>query len=93
MDCAFNKDSLTLFQLGTLFWVGFVHFPGRLQAAHVSLVPITRAFYPTQQRDWVIDFWNLNVKWVFVAAPFGFLIMLLFYYDHVSITELRVGQS
>ncbi|KAK9242020.1 HCO3 transporter family-domain-containing protein [Lipomyces tetrasporus] len=25
---------------------------------------------------------GLDVKWVFVAIPFGFLIMLLFYYDH-----------
>ncbi|KAJ4301460.1 hypothetical protein N0V90_003552 [Kalmusia sp. IMI 367209] len=33
-------------------------------------------------RNWVIDFWNLDVGWVFVALPFGFLTMLLFYYDH-----------
>jgi hypothetical protein len=30
----------------------------------------------------VIDFWTRDVKWVFVALPFGFLMMLLFYYDH-----------
>jgi TRAP-type C4-dicarboxylate transport system permease small subunit len=47
-------------------------------------VPITGAFEPTQNRNWVIDFWTLDVKWVFVALPFGFLMMLLFYYDHVS---------
>jgi TRAP-type C4-dicarboxylate transport system permease small subunit len=47
-------------------------------------VPITGAFEPTQDRNWVIDFWNLDVKWVFAALPFGFLMMLLFYYDHVS---------
>ncbi|PMB71401.1 putative transporter [Beauveria bassiana] len=32
--------------------------------------------------SWVIEFWTLDVKWVFVAMPFGFLLMLLFYYDH-----------
>ncbi|KAF3020289.1 hypothetical protein E8E14_013347 [Neopestalotiopsis sp. 37M] len=66
----------------TLFWVGFVHIPGRLQDAHTSQLPVTKAFSPTQPRDWLLDFWNLPVKWIFVAIPFGFLVMLLFYYDH-----------
>ncbi|KAH7027279.1 HCO3 transporter family-domain-containing protein [Microdochium trichocladiopsis] len=66
----------------TLFWVGFSHIPGTLKSTHVTRVPVTAAFYPTQSRSWLIDFWNLDVKWVFVALPFGFLVMLLFYYDH-----------
>lgn len=72
------------FVFPTLFWVGFSHFPGRLENTGLYRVPIVGAFEPTQQRNWVIDFWNLDVKWVFVALPFGFLMMLLFYYDHVS---------
>lgn len=72
------------FVFPTLFWVGFSHFPGRLANTEVYRVPIVGAFEPTQQRNWIIDFWNLDVKWVFVAVPFGFLMMLLFYYDHVS---------
>ncbi|KAI8689142.1 hypothetical protein NCS55_00170300 [Fusarium keratoplasticum] len=67
---------------GTLFWVGFSHFPGTLKSTHIERVPVTKAFHPTQPRNWLIDFWNLDVKWVFVAIPFGFLTMLLFYYDH-----------
>jgi hypothetical protein len=67
--------------------VGFAHIPGHLKEAGLSLVPISKAFYPTQPRDWVIDFWNLGTKWVFVAMPFGFLLMLLFYYDHVRHTS------
>lgn len=70
------------FVFPTLFWVGFSHFPGRLGRTDLYRVPIVGAFEPTQPRDWVIDFWNLDVKWVFVALPFGFLMMLLFYYDH-----------
>ncbi|KAF2460343.1 HCO3 transporter family-domain-containing protein [Lineolata rhizophorae] len=66
----------------TLFWVGFGHFPGRLKEAHISHVPTVGAFEPTQPRSWFIKFWEIDVKWVFVAIPFGFLIMLLFYYDH-----------
>ncbi|KAF2009183.1 HCO3 transporter family protein [Aaosphaeria arxii CBS 175.79] len=66
----------------TLFWVGFAHFPGRLHHSGITYVPIHKAFHPTQPRSWLIDFWNLDAKWVFVALPFGFLLMLLFYYDH-----------
>ncbi|KAK8036183.1 hypothetical protein PG993_008797, partial [Apiospora rasikravindrae] len=66
----------------TLFWVGFSHIPGRLKDASISKVPITEAFHPTQPRGWLLEFWTLPVPWVFVALPFGFLLMLLFYYDH-----------
>ncbi|KAI2846644.1 hypothetical protein CBS63078_254 [Aspergillus niger] len=73
---------LTIRQIGTIFWVGFAHIPGNLKATGISFVPITRAFYPTQPRGWLIHFWELETKWVFAALPFGFLVMLLFYYDH-----------
>ncbi|KAL5390682.1 hypothetical protein DPSP01_001753 [Paraphaeosphaeria sporulosa] len=66
----------------TLFWVGFAHIPGHLKGTHQTFVPVSKAFQPTQPRNWVIDFWNLDVSWVFVSLPFGFLTMLLFYYDH-----------
>lgn len=69
----------------TIFWVGFSHIPGNLKAANISRVPISKAFYPTQPRGWLIHFWELDVKWVFAALPFGFLLMLLFYYDHVRL--------
>jgi hypothetical protein len=72
------------FVFPTLFWVGFSHFPGRLENTGLYRVPVSQAFQPTQDRNWVIEYWNLDVKWVFVALPFGFLMMLLFYYDHVS---------
>ncbi|EPS31285.1 hypothetical protein PDE_06240 [Penicillium oxalicum 114-2] len=70
------------YPIGTIFWVGFTHIPGPLKAADVTRVPISRAFYPTQPRSWLIPFWELDAKWVFAALPFGFLVMLLFYYDH-----------
>ena len=74
-------DSL---QIATIFWTGFSHFPGQLRATNIHKLPHTRAFYPTVNRGWLIEFWNLEVKWIFVALPIGFLLMLLFYYDHVS---------
>jgi hypothetical protein len=81
------------FVFPTLFWVGFSHFPGRLSSTDLYRVPTVGAFEPTQPRNWVIDFWNLDVKWVFVAVPFGFLMMLLFYYDHVGQMCLEFPQT
>ncbi|KAI8243232.1 putative transporter [Colletotrichum sp. SAR 10_98] len=76
----------------TVFWVGFSHIPGPLKDAHIMRVPIEAAFHPTQPRNWLIDFWNLDFKWVFVAMPFGFLTMLLFYYDHNVSTLILLGR-
>ncbi|KAI4722441.1 hypothetical protein E4T48_01404 [Aureobasidium sp. EXF-10727] len=70
------------YPLGTVSWVGFSHFPGNLKRTDVSYLPISKSFYPTADRSWLIHFWHLDAKWVFVALPFGFLLMLLFYYDH-----------
>ena len=70
-------------QIATIFWTGFSHIPGTLKKSDIQTLPHTRAFYPTVDRGWLIDFWNLSVKWVFVAMPIGFLMMLLFYFDHV----------
>lgn len=70
------------YPIATIFWTGFSHIPGTLKRADIRTLPHTRAFYPTVPRPWVVDFWNLPVKWVFVAMPIGFLVMLLFYFDH-----------
>lgn len=70
------------YPIATIFWTGFAHFPGNLAQVDFLYLPETRAFYPTVDRPWVVDFWNLSAKWIFVAIPFGFLMTLLFYYDH-----------
>ena len=70
------------YPIATIFWTGFSHFPGNLSYVKFDRLPTTRAFYPTIHRNWVVDFWTLPVGWVFVALPFGFLLTLLFYYDH-----------
>lgn len=70
------------YPIATIFWTGFSHIPGRIKDTDLMRVPHTRAFYPTVDRSWLVDFWNLDVKWVFVALPMGILLTLLFYYDH-----------
>ncbi|KAK3725068.1 hypothetical protein LTR37_000578 [Vermiconidia calcicola] len=70
------------YPIATIWWTGFSHLPGRLADTPQLRIPHTRAFYPTTDRSWLVDFWNLPVKWVFVALPIGILLTLLFYYDH-----------
>ena len=71
------------FVAGCVFWSGFSHFPKHsIKEVPISYLPITRSFFPTWDRGWVVDFWNIEVRWVFVAAPLGLMIMLLFYFDH-----------
>lgn len=70
------------YPIATIFWTGFSHIPGRIKDADLPRIPHTRAFYPSTDRGWLVDFWNLPVKWVFVALPIGILLTLLFYYDH-----------
>lgn len=70
------------YPLATIFWTGFTHFPGNLSYVDFARLPITKSFYPTTDRPWVVEFWTLEAKWIFVALPMGFLMMLLFYYDH-----------
>ena len=71
------------FAAGCLFWTGFSHFPeNSLRRVPVARLPITPAFSPTIDRAWIVDFWNIELKYVFVGAPLGFLITLLFYFDH-----------
>lgn len=70
------------YPIATIFWTGFTHIGGNLSYVEFTRLPITKAFYPTVPRPWVVDFWTLEAKWIFVALPMGFLMMLLFYYDH-----------
>jgi boron transporter len=71
------------YPIATIFWTGFAHFPGNLEHVNFQYLPITRpAFHPTVDRPWVVSFWTLPASWIFAALPFGFLMTLLFYYDH-----------
>jgi len=70
------------YPIATIWWTGFSHIPGRITGAHLQRLTHTHAFYPTVDRPWLVPFWNLPVKWVFVALPIGILLTMLFYYDH-----------
>ena len=68
--------------LTIVFFTGFVHFPGHLSRIDLSTLPTSKAFFPTSDRSWLVDFWNLKVGEVFLAIPFAVLLTILFYVDH-----------
>ena len=74
------------YPIATLWWTGFSRIPSRITEANLMRIPRTRALYPTVERPgpgpWLIDFWNLDVAWVFISLPMGILLTLLFYYNH-----------
>jgi len=77
------------YPIGTIFWTGFSHIPGPIRDTGLPRLPITKSFYPTVDRSWLVDFWTLEVKWVFISLPMGILLTLLFYYDHVCHIVLK----
>ena len=68
--------------LTIIFFTGFIHI-GRMKTVELSTLPTSRAFFPTQDRDWLIHFWrDIDVSDIFVAIPFAILLTILFYFDH-----------
>ncbi|KAF4271772.1 hypothetical protein CNMCM8057_006828 [Aspergillus fumigatus] len=67
--------------LTIIFFTGFVHI-GHMRDVEVATLPTSKAFFPTADRDWLVDFWNISVGDVFLAIPFALLLTILFYFDH-----------
>ncbi|KAI4118231.1 MAG: hypothetical protein LQ345_001673 [Seirophora villosa] len=67
--------------LTIIFFTGFVHI-GRMANVELETLPTSRAFFPTQDRGWLIRFWETDVGDVFLAIPFAVLLTVLFYFDH-----------
>jgi len=57
----------------------------------MGFLAVTKAFRPSTDRGWVIHFWELPVKWIFAALPFGFLITILFYFDVSQVHQLGLS--
>ncbi|KAH7322102.1 HCO3 transporter family-domain-containing protein [Rhizoctonia solani] len=55
---------------------------GRFNLANPPTLPTSGAFSPAGDRPWLIKFWELDGKWVGIALPFGFVLFILFYFDH-----------
>lgn len=55
---------------------------GRFNASNPTTLPISGAFSAANGREWLVRFWELPAKWVGVAFPFGFVLWVLFFFDH-----------
>lgn len=55
---------------------------GRFHSAHPQTLPVGAAFQPANGRSWLVRFWELDGKWVALALPFGFILWVLFFFDH-----------
>ncbi|OCT48352.1 putative transporter [Cladophialophora carrionii] len=67
--------------LTIIFFTGFVHI-GHMKDVHVETLPTSKAFAPTADRDWFVQFWKIGVGEVFLAIPFAILLTILFWFDH-----------
>ncbi|KAL2014291.1 hypothetical protein VTN00DRAFT_1816 [Thermoascus crustaceus] len=67
--------------LTIVFFTGFVHI-GHMREVHVETLPTSKAFFPTTDRGWLVHFWDIDVRDVFLAIPFAILLTILFYFDH-----------
>ncbi|PGH18141.1 hypothetical protein AJ79_00770 [Helicocarpus griseus UAMH5409] len=67
--------------LTIVFFTGFVHI-GHMRNVHVETLPTSKAFFPTLDRSWLVNFWDMDVRDIFLAIPFALLLTILFYFDH-----------
>lgn len=49
---------------------------------HLAVLPTSKAFEPTADRGWAVNFWDLSVGQIFTALPFAILLTILFWFDH-----------
>lgn len=67
--------------LTIIFFTGFVHI-GHMASVELPKLPTSRAFFPTSDRSWAVNFWDVSAAEVFIAFPFGILLTILFWFDH-----------
>lgn len=76
----FIKDYGT--PLTLIFFTGFVHI-GRMRGVDLDVLPTSTAFMPTNDnRNWLVNFWDLSAGDIFLALPFAVLLTILFWFDH-----------
>lgn len=67
--------------LTIIFFTGFVHI-GHMSTVDLTVLPTSRAFFPTTDRSWAVNFWDVSAAEVFIALPFAILLTILFWFDH-----------
>jgi hypothetical protein len=69
--------------LCVIFWSAFAYIPGHLRSTNIERLAVTTAYQPTvSNRSWFVNPSDLDIKYIFIALPFGLLVTALFYFDH-----------
>ena len=55
---------------------------GRFNIANPTTLPVGDAFQAANGRQWLVEFWQVDAKWVGIAFPFGIILWILFFFDH-----------
>lgn len=76
----FLKDYGT--PLTLIFFTGFVYIGRMGDVPDLETLPTSIAFMPTSRSNWIVDPRDISVGEVFLAAPFGILLTILFWFDH-----------
>ena len=66
---------------------------GYFQTAYLATLPVGSSFQAANGREWLVRFWQLDGKWVGIALPLGFVLWVLFFFDHnVSVCLLLTSR-
>ena len=68
---------------GIAYW-GYFH------TTYLATLPVSSAFQAANGRAWLVRFWQLDGKWVGIALPLGFVLWVLFFFDHNVSVCLRL---
>ena len=66
----------------SLVAVSGLSYWGHFNSANPTPLPVSGAFQAAGGRQWFVRFWQLEAKWVGIALPFGFVLWVLFFFDH-----------
>jgi hypothetical protein len=75
--------------LTVIFFTGFVYI-GKMKSVNLLKLPTSKSFFPTQDRSWLVHFWDIDVSDVFLAIPFAVLLTILFWFDHNGNTKSSI---
>jgi hypothetical protein len=66
---------------------------GKMREVELSTLPTSKAFFPTTDRGWFIQFWDIRIVDIFIAIPFAILLTILFYFDHNGMFILHIFEN
>jgi hypothetical protein len=69
--------------ISIILWIGIPHI-GELANLDKTTLSVSETFKPTNpdRTAFYVEFWTLPVRWVFAAIIPGFIITVLFFFDH-----------